>query len=217
MKNQQALNLMGLTSTICLVAAAPVKAGVVEVTDVQLNPTVAGLEVILETKDDSQTRVFTASHGNTFFADIINSQLALPDGEEIRLENPSADIASVRVFHKYANTVRVEVIGQAGVPTVQIDRNNQQLAFSLVAPVTTTATPPTSTPPVPSTEVPSSERLPPHPQPSPFSLTLQPHRLPKYPSLQKRLPHHQQKPPFPQKPQPHRLQKSPPRNWDKNP
>ncbi len=157
MNNQQALNLMGLTSTICLVAAAPVKAGVVEVTDVQLNPTVAGLEVILETKDDSQTRVFTASHGNTFFADIINSQLALPDGEEIRLENPSADIASVRVFHKYANTVRVEVIGQAGVPTVQIDRNNQQLAFSLVAPVTTTATPPTSTPPVPSTEVPSSD------------------------------------------------------------
>ncbi|MBE9125220.1 TonB-dependent receptor [Coleofasciculus sp. LEGE 07092] len=63
-------------------------------------------------------------------------------------------MASVRVFHTYTNTVRVEVIGKAGVPTVQLNRDNQRLAFSLTAPTTATATPPPPTPTTPSAEVP---------------------------------------------------------------
>jgi len=59
----------------------------VQVTAVRLNPTVNGIEVILETPSSTSPRVLTSSYGETFVANIINTQLRFP---EARLFAPQA-------------------------------------------------------------------------------------------------------------------------------
>ena len=60
-----------------ILIAQPVLAQGVQVIAVEVKPTDKGLEVVLETKN-GQPQVFTTSYGNTLIANIINSQLVLP-------------------------------------------------------------------------------------------------------------------------------------------
>ena len=61
--------------------AVRISQSVVQVTGVRLNPTAAGLEVILETEAGQLLQAITRTEGNSAIADIENAQLALPSGE----------------------------------------------------------------------------------------------------------------------------------------
>jgi len=52
-----------------------------QIAGVRLNPTKDGMEVILETTSGKPLQVLTSSYGQTFVANIPNSQLALPEGK----------------------------------------------------------------------------------------------------------------------------------------
>ncbi|MEG4408789.1 AMIN domain-containing protein, partial [Microcoleus sp. MON2_D5] len=73
--------------------AVRISQSVVQVTGVKLNPTGAGLEVILETEAGQLLQAITRTEGNSAIADIENAQLALPSGEEFRAQNPDRGIA----------------------------------------------------------------------------------------------------------------------------
>ena len=129
----QLLQGLGLATVVTTVLVAqPVFAQVVQVTEVQLNSTDNGIEVVLETPAQEQLQVLPRTEGNTYIADIPNAQLRLRGGNTLfRQENPVAGITSVTVTSA-ANSIRVTVIGASAVPAVELFDSNEGLIFSFV-------------------------------------------------------------------------------------
>ncbi|MEH2118994.1 TonB-dependent siderophore receptor [Nostoc sp.] len=103
-------------------AAQSQEAEVVQVTSVKANPTSSGVEVILQTLKGQQLQVVNRSSGNNFIADIPNAQLRLPSGDAFtfRSTKPIAGVSEITVTNFDANTIRVSVTGEAGVPQVEL-------------------------------------------------------------------------------------------------
>jgi len=133
---------------------------VVEVRDVRLNPTPNGLEVILETASGTLPQVLTSSYDNTFVANLINTQLALPNGKSFRSDNPVAGITAVTVTQATANSIRLTVVGKTAIPTAKVIPSSQGLVLSLTAPADPTEQQPASQPQVPEAVKPESETQP---------------------------------------------------------
>lgn len=71
MSLRQLVSSVGLAGAISLIAHQPVQANVSQVTEVTLNPTKSGIEVILNTSDATPSQVFTSRYGNTFVAELL--------------------------------------------------------------------------------------------------------------------------------------------------
>ncbi|AFZ59625.1 TonB-dependent siderophore receptor [Anabaena cylindrica FACHB-243] len=112
------------------------------ITGVKANPTNKGVEVILETVQGEQLQITNRSDGNSFIADIPNAQLRLLSGETFtfRSEKPMAGITEITVTNIDANSVRLMVVGEKILPTVELFDGDEGLIFA-IAP-TTTATQP---------------------------------------------------------------------------
>ncbi|MEH1907455.1 TonB-dependent siderophore receptor [Nostoc sp.] len=109
---------------------------VVQVTSVKANPTAKGLEIILQTTKGEQLQLVNRSAGSNFITDIPNAQLHLPSGEAFtfRSEKPIAGVAQITVTNLNANTIRVTVIGEGSVPTVELfDSPNEGLIFAVAS------------------------------------------------------------------------------------
>lgn len=118
------INSFLIASTITVLVAPPVWADVTQVTAIQVNSTPKGLEIILETPEGKFPQVFTSSYRQTFVANILNTQLALPQGKSFRRVNPSEGIASVSVTGQGANSIRVTVVGTSSLPKVAVGRSD---------------------------------------------------------------------------------------------
>lgn len=75
-------------------------------------------------------------------ADIPNTQLALPESQKFRSDNPAIGITSVTVTQRNANSIRVTVIGTSALPTAKVIPSASGLLLSLAAP----PAPPEATP-----------------------------------------------------------------------
>jgi iron complex outermembrane recepter protein len=133
---------------------------VVAITSVKANPTQKGLEVILETTQGDKLQVANRSAGNNFIVDITGGQLRLGNGDAFtfRSEKPLAGIIEIIVTNIDANTVRVTVVGEKALPTVELFDDNVGLIFAVAS--TETATQPPQTPPAeekPVTETPQQK------------------------------------------------------------
>lgn len=127
-------NSSGLVAgaAVVLIAAQPASAQSAKVTSVKINQTNNGLNVVLETSSGKRPQVFTSRQGNTFIADIINTQLQLPQGKTFQQKNPAPGVTLVAVNQLDANSIRIAVTGTKGAPTGQIsDRNPKGLTLSL--------------------------------------------------------------------------------------
>ncbi|MEH1822458.1 MAG: TonB-dependent siderophore receptor [Nostoc sp.] len=122
---------------------------VVSVTDVKLNTTNKGIEVILVTPSSEKLSVSGKTEGNSYVAEIKNAQLQLASGKSFRQEKPAVGIANVIVAPVDSNTLRLTVTGETAVPVVELfDSQTEGLVFG-VTPTATTAqqpTPPQQTP-----------------------------------------------------------------------
>ena len=98
------------------------KPEMVQVTGVKANPTEKGVEVILQTTLGEQLQIVNRSAGNSYIADIPNTQLRLPSGDAFvfRSQKPITGITEITVTNADANTIRVTVTGEAGVPVVNL-------------------------------------------------------------------------------------------------
>ena len=109
---------------------------VTQVTGVKANPTDKGLEVILQTSRGQQLQLVNRSAGSNFITDIPNAQLRLPSGEgfTFRSEKPIAGVTQITVTNLDANTIRVTVTGEVGVPTVELfDSPEEGVIFSVAS------------------------------------------------------------------------------------
>ena len=119
--------------------AAPLSK-VIQVTRVQANPIDKGVEIILQTAQGEQLQINNRSADNNFIADIPNAQLRLPSGDAFifRSEKPVEGITEITVTNLDANTIRVTVTGEVGLPKVELFDSNEGLIFSLTPAVTAT-------------------------------------------------------------------------------
>ncbi|PPS40258.1 type IV pilus secretin family protein [Chroococcidiopsis sp. TS-821] len=144
-------------ATITLLAAQPVWAAATQVTAVRLNPTRGGLNVILETAAGDRPQIFTSSRGNALVADIINTQLRLPQGNSFRQDNPAPGITTVSVTQLDRNSVRLVVVGSNSTPASQPAATTAQGITFSISPSTT---------PVAQTPAPQPQQQPPVQTPS---------------------------------------------------
>ncbi|MDZ8084277.1 MAG: TonB-dependent siderophore receptor [Nostoc sp. DedQUE12b] len=128
------------------------QADVVAITGVKANPTDKGVEVILETPLGTQLQVTNRSTGNNFIVDVAGGQLRLADGNAFtfRSEKPVEGITEITVTNIDANTVRVMVVGEKSLPTVELYDDDAGLVFGIAS--TATATQPPQQPQTPQAE-----------------------------------------------------------------
>ncbi len=131
---------------------------VIPITGVKANPTDKGVEVILETAVGEQLQVTNRSTGNNFIVDVSGGQLRLPNGDAFtfRSEKPLEGITEITVTNIDANTVRVTVVGDAQLPTVELFDDNAGLVFGINS-AAATATQPSQQPQTPEAQKPASE------------------------------------------------------------
>ncbi len=107
---------------------------VVTITDVKVNKTDKGLEVILVTLNSEKLQVTKKAEGNSYIADIPNARLQLQSGESLRQEKPIAGIAELVVANVDRHTLRLTIVGEAGAPAVELfDSQNEGLVFGVSA------------------------------------------------------------------------------------
>lgn len=120
-------------SAVAALSVEPVWAAATPVTNVRLNQTKNGIEVILETAAGIRPPVFMipSGNGNDTTANLLNSQLNLPGGGMFRKDNPMPGITSVVVRQVDAKSVQVVVSGAASAPKGEIlSGAGQQIALS---------------------------------------------------------------------------------------
>ncbi|MBE9054322.1 TonB-dependent siderophore receptor [Nostocales cyanobacterium LEGE 11386] len=125
-----------------LLVQSPGSSEVIQVTGVQANPTENGVEVILQTNQGEQLQITNRSAENNFIADIPNAQLRLPSGDAFTFSspNPIEGISEITVINLDANTIRVTVAGEAGLPAVELFDSDEGLIFGFT-PATTAMQP----------------------------------------------------------------------------
>jgi iron complex outermembrane recepter protein len=139
-KNSKFAYLLCIAATASLIVIQPIKAAekpstqaadllaqtadpasTIQVTGVRLNPTDKGIEIILKTAQGATLQPEASKNSNTtFFAEIPNAVLALPDGKEFRVENPVTGIKTVTVTQLEGNVIQIQAIGENTVPTVAV-------------------------------------------------------------------------------------------------
>jgi len=132
---------------------------IVQVTGVQAKPTEKGVEVILQTTVRERLQVTNRSADNNFIADIPNAQLRLPSGDAFtfRSEKPVEGITEITVANIDANTVRVTVVGEKALPTVELFDDNAGLVFGVTSAAIATQPPLQPEPEQPTSETPQEE------------------------------------------------------------
>ncbi|MEH2278516.1 MAG: TonB-dependent siderophore receptor [Nostoc sp.] len=119
---------------------------VTSITGVKANATDKGVEVILQTPVGTRLQLTNRSTGNNFIVDVSGGQLRLPSGEvfTFRSEKPLAGITAITVANIDATTVRVTVVGEKALPTVELFDDDTGLVFAVAS--TATAQQPPQTP-----------------------------------------------------------------------
>ena len=119
-------------SAIVVMAAQPGLAAPTEITGVDVKQTSGGIALELKTRFGDRPQVFSAPRGNSWVADVINSQLSLPNGASFRQANPAPGIASVQVLPLDSNSVRVIVTGTDTLPAGEVSqRSGKLLSFNV--------------------------------------------------------------------------------------
>ena len=118
-------------SALAALAAQPGIAAVTSITEVSLNPTDTGLEVIFETEGGDNSNVFTVNQGNTLVADITRTQLDLPSGGGFLQANPAPGISQISVAPLDANSVRVTISGTSQTPIGSVVTTDNRVVLSI--------------------------------------------------------------------------------------
>jgi iron complex outermembrane recepter protein len=111
---------------------AQIEAATVQVTEVSLNRTDTGLEIIFQTAEGKPLQIDVSTfrvEGNSLIAEIPNAVLVLPN-QAFVADNPTADIARVRVVQE-TNRIRVSVVGTNTLPSSEVRLRTGRFSYSL--------------------------------------------------------------------------------------
>lgn len=132
MKYSQGLGGLLFGGTAVLLATQPVWAAPTQVTGVRVQPVGNSIQVILDTKEGDRPQIFTVNRQNVFVADITNTQLRLPQGQQFNQQNPAPGIAAVTVTQLAPNSIRLQVVGANATPTGEVTaKQSEGITFNL--------------------------------------------------------------------------------------
>ncbi|NEQ80729.1 MAG: AMIN domain-containing protein, partial [Moorea sp. SIO2I5] len=115
-----AATAMALWATQPVVAASQVSA-------IRFNQQGNELELKLETKGGNERpQIFAVNQGNVLVADLVNTQLSLPQGTNFRETNPLPNISAVAVKELDDNRVRVTIRGTDKLPISSLIQRDAQ-------------------------------------------------------------------------------------------
>ncbi|HLP88088.1 MAG TPA: TonB-dependent siderophore receptor [Nostocaceae cyanobacterium] len=134
-----------------------------QITDIKLNPTNTGTELVLTTSAADKLQVAPRQDGKTFIIDIPEAQIA--NNSSFCRQQPITGISEILAINIDANTIRLSITGEANVPTVELFEDDAGLIFSIVP--AATSQPDNSTP----TEQPTPDNSTPTEQPTPDNQT----------------------------------------------
>lgn len=141
MNKMHLVSCVGLTGIAVATVAQPVRADVVKVTAVEIQPTASGTEIVLKTTPNKSPQIFTSSFGKTFVANVVNTQLEIADRNNLRQINPVKGIAAVTVSETGANSLRIVVTGETELPKVRVQQSENGLVLSATTSATTAIQP----------------------------------------------------------------------------
>ncbi|MEM1253379.1 MAG: TonB-dependent receptor [Cyanobacteria bacterium P01_H01_bin.21] len=107
-----------------------------EITNIQLEPTEIGVDVILETDNGPLLLPLPTVDGNSLVIDVPNARLALPDRETFENDSLTAGITLINVSQLGTEQVRILVVGTETAPTGNIGVRGSSAVLS----VSTTST-----------------------------------------------------------------------------
>lgn len=143
-----------ISSTIVLASATPSFAAATQVVGVEVTTASNGVELHLKTTGGGdRPQVFAIPRGNSWVADVTNTQLKLATGTQFTQQNPAEGIRSITVAPLDTNSVRITVTGSNQTPDAQLtSRANNTLTFGIVPEAENEAAPsPNATSPAPET------------------------------------------------------------------
>lgn len=117
---------------------AQIKESQVQITDVRLEKTEAGLQVILESANGTLATPATTVVENVLTAEIPNAVLALPESEAFEAVNPAVGVAQVSIIGLPGDQVRVAITGTDSPPTAEVNASPSGLVFAITPGVTDT-------------------------------------------------------------------------------
>jgi len=106
---------------------AQIEASLVQITNVRLEETEAGLQIILETAEGELSISETRTVGNALIADISNATIA----EEFSQPNPIEAIALVSVSQLPGDRVRVAITGTNAPPVAEVRSEGQRFVLAV--------------------------------------------------------------------------------------
>lgn len=104
------------SSTLLTLAAQPVYAAATVITGVEVVPTQTGAQIFLKTEAGDVPQVFAVNQGNRLRADIVRTELQLPEGNAFVQQDPAPGIAAVSLTSLDDNSVRLTVDGSNQIP-----------------------------------------------------------------------------------------------------
>ncbi len=109
------------TQVVDLLAQGAKPTRPINITGVRLNPTEAGVEVILQmAQGETLQPEARTSTSTTFFSEIPNATLSLPNGQGFRAENPAPGIKSVTVNQLEGSVIQIQAVGETTLPIMSI-------------------------------------------------------------------------------------------------
>lgn len=119
-------------TAVALWATQPVVAAS-QVSAIRFNQQGNELELKLETKGGNERpQIFAVNQGNVLVADLVNTQLSLPQGTNFRKTNPLPNISTVAVKELDDNRVRVTIRGTDKLPISSlIQRDDQGITLGI--------------------------------------------------------------------------------------
>ncbi|MGV0026873.1 TonB-dependent siderophore receptor [Phormidesmis priestleyi] len=89
----------------------------IQVTGVRLNPTDAGLEIILQTSSPTQLQAVRRVEDKTLIIEISNAVLSLPNQQPFQADTPTETITATQLE---GNRIRVQVVGKTTLPNATV-------------------------------------------------------------------------------------------------
>jgi iron complex outermembrane recepter protein len=99
---------------------AQVEAAIVRVTEVRLDRTDQGLQVVLVTESEQTLQATQQADGNTLILTVPNAVLALSDGQAFEAEKSVEGIDRISVIQADATTIRISITGLNDLPTAEV-------------------------------------------------------------------------------------------------
>ncbi|MBW4445070.1 MAG: TonB-dependent siderophore receptor [Plectolyngbya sp. WJT66-NPBG17] len=95
----------------------PPPQALIQVTGIRLNPTDAGLEIVLQTASPTQLQAVQNVEGRTLTIDINNAILSLPNQQPFQSETATETITAIQLNN---NRIQVQVVGKTAVPNATV-------------------------------------------------------------------------------------------------